>query len=884
MQGNTKTQSIPWHCLRVTAVGEKIVSTPRGLTHTEALKRLKKYGENRVYIQGRKNALGILARQCKSILVVILVIAAVLSFFLNDYIDGYVISLAVLANVLLGFWQEWQAERAMAELTLLLSWDATVLRDHVQRATPIEYVAYGDVVVLRAGEKVPADIRLIHADNLEVDESVLTGESLPVSKKIGVVKDHDIPLADRSNMVYMGTLVVRGSGLGYAVALGKNTAMGEIQALVHEYREGPTPLQQKVERLGRMMGIAVLIIACIIFLFGLERGVGMWDMFKTAVALAVSAVPEGLLIAVTIVLAFGAKDLLKKKALVRRLISAETLGATTVICIDKTGTLTEGKLRLDHIVTFGHDISSIAHHAVTLPHKGNEELVWALRVGMLCNDAAYVALDARKDTRDMIGDPVDKALLFAGEDAGLHKDILEKTFPRIGTIPFEEAERYMATMHRYGQRTMVLIKGAPEVVIGAATHMHSGTTTKALSEKEKEIFMDKAQELSTQGLKVLACGYAYSSATSLKGWKLEGITLLGLFALKDPLRPEAKHALALARNARIHTIMLTGDHPLTAQAIVKELGLSAKQGQIKEEKDLDNMVLDGVTVFARMTPKDKLRIVDRLKADGEVVAMTGDGVNDVPALKAADIGIALGSSSHAAKDVSDIVLLEDDFNIIVDVIAQGRKIIEHIRTIVFYLFSHGFGEVLVIIFSIILNTPLALLPVQILWINLATDSLPHLALAKEPLDSKALWNLKPEKRNAPLFKRNHIISLALMSVFLALATFGIFYIMLGVTGDVDKARTMAFAFLGLDALFSVFSLRQLGHTIFCGSPLRNPYLLGAVGVGVLLQVSAVHLPLLQEALSTVSLSLYEWLILAMVVVWRITGIELIKKIFLTSRV
>lgn len=882
MHHKNKSKESAWHFLGITEVAQRLGSRPAGLTTKEVARLSRRYSPNTIKDTQRIHMVGILARQFHSVLVVILLVAAVLSFILHDLVDGYVILAALVANVALGFWQEWQAERAMSNLASLVTWNATVVRDGHQHSIPIEQVVPGDVLVLRVGERVPADLRLLRTDNLEVDESLLTGESLPSNKNTRKVNEGDAPLAERSNMAFMGTLVVRGSGLGYAVETGAHTAIGEIHELVRSYREGPTPLQEKIERLGRVMGYCVIILACAIFVLGMARGVGRWDMFKTAVALAVSAVPEGLLIAVTVVLAFGARDLLKKKALVRRLISAETLGATTVICVDKTGTLTFGQLRLARVSTLHHDVVADGEDAIKVPSHGGEELLWALRAGLLCNDASYIGLE-------MAGDPVDKALLLAGSRAGFDQGKLLESFPRVGSVPFEETTRYMATAHTYGARTIVFIKGAPEVVLRAASHVQSGSSTHELTESAREEFMRKAQELSGQGLKMLACGYIYTKSIPILSHDfdvvediegIQGLTLLGLLGLKDPLRPEAKHALALARKARIHTIMITGDHPLTARAIVHELGLRAKQGEIKEEKDLDNIVLDGVTVFARMTPQDKLRIVDRLKADGEVVAMTGDGVNDVPALKAADIGIALGSGTQAAKDVSDIVLLDDNFTTIVEIIAQGRKILEHIRTIVFYLFSHGFGEVLVIIFSIILNTPLALLPVQILWINLATDSFTHLALAKEPLSNDTLWDVAPEKRNAPLFKASHIKALAVISILSAVATFAIYYVMLGITGDVDRARTMAFAFLGLDALFSVFSLRQLSHTIFCASAFRNKYLLGAVACGVILQVAAVHVGFLQHTLSTVSLTAFEWSIIAVAVVWRISGIELTKKLFL----
>ncbi|MDP2586351.1 MAG: HAD-IC family P-type ATPase [Candidatus Komeilibacteria bacterium] len=882
-----------WHAMAAQEVFKELQANANGLTPSEAEARLKKFGFNQLPQKEPVTWARILLSQFKSALVYILLIAGIVSFFLGEHIDAYVIFLAVLINVLVGFFQENKARNALHKLSEMVVLRAKVIRSGQEEQILAKEVVVGDILVLEAGDRITADARLITAKELETNEGALTGESRPAVKQNESL-GKGVVLAERVNMVYAGTTVLKGRGQAIVIAIGLHTNLGKIASLIKEVKEEPTPLQKKLSSFSSRLGWLVLGIALIIFISGLAAGYDFLTMFNTAVAVAVSAIPEGLAIAVTIILAIGMRNLLKKNALTRQLVAAETLGSTSVICTDKTGTITEGEMRLAETITDAHNID-IINNGHQIKAEGLTEQHLLLTIGMLCNNAVIQNEDQDLKEWVVLGSPTDKALLLAGEQIGLKRKTLEKDFPRLDEIPFESARRFMATLHKYdAHQNIIYFKGAPELIMSACGFVQQGDQAiKIYSDKRTEL-ESKYRSLSKKGLRVLGLSYLLVPK-EVKRIEVENIkeffknlVFVGFAGIKDPLRPGVKETLLKAKQAGIKSVIITGDNIITAREIAKELGLGLGEHNIIEGKELaeldDEQLLRRVgdlEIYARVTPADKLRIISAWQTKGEVVAMTGDGVNDAPALRQADIGIALGSGTDVAKETADLVLLDNSYSTIVAAVELGRVIYDNIKKVILYLLSDSFVELLVILGSLALGLPLPLLPTQILWVNLVDDSAPALALTVDPGEKEVMLEA-PQERHKPILDKERRLLIGVISFVSASFILGTFYYFYKVVGDLTLARTMAFTILAVNSLLYVFSCRSLRRSIFTADLFKNYYLLGAVGLGFLLHLAAIYLPPLQKVFQTVPLGLSEWGLILGLCSLTIVVIEIVKQFFIAK--
>jgi Ca2+-transporting ATPase len=879
-----------WHAKELDEIFKEFQSNKNGLTDEEAGFRRQEYGFNELPKKKGLSKLTIVIAQFRSALVYILLVAAIVSFTLGEYIDAQIILAAILINVIVGFVQENKAQTALASLSKMVTLEIRVIRDGLEKIMESKYLVPGDVMVLEAGDKVAADARLFEAVELETAEASLTGESSPVNKKVESMP-RGVALAERTSMVYSGTNVLKGRAKAMVVATGTGTEIGKIAKMLKEVDEEQTPLQKKLDRFSKSLGLFILGLSLFILVLGLLTGEPFGVMFNTAVAVAVAAIPEGLLVAVTVILALGMQSILKKKALVRKLVAAETLGSTTVICTDKTGTLTEGEMRVAEVVTDSCSLEMLAE-GCQINKNTFAESYQLLNIGMICNDAIIQNEDEQMKDWQVLGSGTETALLLAAAQIGIKRKELEKRLPRLDEITFTSDRKYMATLHRQDHHKVIYFKGAPEILLKA-----SGFVLQ--HDKEVKIYKDKRQEiikkyelLSKKGLRVLALGYkkvpAEVSTLEENNDLLKDVVLVGFVGIKDPLRPGVIKTLKGTEAAGIKTVMITGDNKITARFIARELGMEINERNIIEGEELltidDNKLKERVRefkVYARVSPGDKLRIVQAWQQNGEVVAMTGDGVNDAPALKQADVGIALGSGSQVAKETADLVLLDNSYQTIMAAVEQGRVIYDNIKKVILYLLSDSFSEVILVIGSLMMGLPLPLLPAQILWINLITDGFPDMALTLESEESEVM-NEPPQERHKSILDMERKLLIGIISGFTAFTSLGIFYYFWKIVGDLELARTVTFVALGIDSLLYVFSCRTLRHSIFHSHFFSNKYLLLAVGLGGILQVLAVYVPFFQNVLRTVPLGLEEWLIIAMVNVLVILLIELVKWHFIAK--
>ncbi len=877
-----------WYNLNQTKVFELLKTRKTGLTEKEVKARQEKYGPNSLPEKQKASRIILFLRQFNSPLVYILLFAAGISLLLDDHVDMYVILAAVVINIIVGFIQENRAMRAMEKLKKIVHFNALVIRDGEEKSVNIKGLVPGDVISLEPGDKVPADVRLLESANLQINEARLTGESHPVSKDAKTLTD-ELVLADRVNMAFMGTTVVSGQARGVVCHIGIETELGKIAQLIKETKEEQTPLQKRLSSMSKFLGGFILLISLVIFGVGMLTNHGFTEMFTTSVAIAVAAIPEGLAVGVTVILAIGMQRILKRKGLVRKLVAAETLGSTTVICTDKTGTLTEGSMRVARIITNNQDFDTDSDKFKTHIKEISQHASYmrALEIGVLCNDAHIENEYSDLKNWVIFGNPTEKALILAGSTFGLNRSNLEKVKPRIDTIQFNSERKFMMTLHKDTKtHNIVLMKGAPEKVLEMSDRVDIDGKIESLSSQRRKKLQKRYEYLSNKGLRIIALAYKPAAADMKKLEEkpslYEDFVFVGLMGIKDPLRKEAKETISLCNKAGIKTVMITGDHKLTAQAIAQELGLPAKSENIIEGSDLENLnntqlqkKVKDISVYARVTPKDKLRIVDAWQANGEVVAMTGDGVNDAPALRSADIGVAIGSGTDITKETASLVILDDNFNTIVSAVRQGRVVFENIRKVVLYLLSDSFSEVVIIVGALIVGMPLPLLAAQILWVNLVTDGFPDIALTVDP-GEKNVMSRPPIHRKAPIINseiKTLIIATSLISGLMGLA---IFYYYWHYQGDLELARTMTFTLVAIDSLFYVYSCRSLKTSILKSNPLTNPWLIIAVVAAAFLQLAAIYTPFLQNILKTVPLNLGHWGVIGIGVFIVIFFIEIIK--------
>lgn len=855
-----------WHEIEAEAAVHELASdAANGLSQTEASRRLAEYGPNELKAAARTSAWSLLFAQFKNILIIILLIATALSIFLGHAVEAIAITVIVLFAVLLGFIQEYRAERALEALQKMAAPTATVVRDGDEKEIPARELVPGDVILIAAGDKVPADARLIQAINLQTEEAALTGESLPVEKTTASLPQPDFGIGDRKNMIYSGTTASYGRGKALVTSTGMTTEFGKITGMLQTVETVKTPLQENLDRVGNILAKAALGIVAVIIVLGVLRGQHFLEMFLFGIALAVAVVPEALPAVVTISLAIGVQRMVKRHALVRRLPTVETLGSTSVICSDKTGTLTKDEMTARKIFT-GTDLFEVSGSGYEplgeFLLRGQKihpsgTLMELLRGGALASDARLVETEGRWDIK---GDPTEGALVVAAEKAGLKKAALENDFPRIQEIPFTSETKRMTTLHSLASGNIAYSKGAPEMILDSCSRYFFQDKESILDTAAREAIITTARDMAKGALRVLAVA---SKRTSTLENAEQDMTFLGLVGMIDPPRSEARDSIRICERAGIKPVMITGDHPLTAQAIASELGLlkggeavTGAELEAMSEQDLENRV-EHIEVYARVSPAHKLRVVTALQKKGHVVAMTGDGINDAPALKKADIGIAMGiTGTDVSKEVASMTLTDDNFASIVAAVEEGRHIFTNIKKYLMYLLGCNIGEIGLMSVAVLLGMPLPLSAVQILYVNLATDGLPALALAVDPPDPDLMGH-KPRNPRAGIFTKPVILMMLVGGIWTAVVAMFIFVLGLRSGLDEKEARTMTFVALILVQFFNAYNYRSDRRSVI-DRPFANKWLNIAILWEIFLLTLIVYLPFFQKAIGTYSLPWQDW--------------------------
>jgi Ca2+-transporting ATPase len=844
-----------------------------GLTTSAAIERLSKFGTNELKRIGVRAWYVVLANQFFDVLILILGLAAAVSLFIGHVIDAVTIISIVILNGALGFVQEWRAERSLEALQQLLSPKCTVIRDGIELAIDSTQLVPGDLVNLETGNRVPADMRLVETLNLRVDESVLTGESSSVHKD-STALDEDTPMASRGCMAWMGSSVTNGRALGLVVATGMETEFGQIASLAQSVGQDRTPLQKRLGDLGKVLGIISIALSAAVAALGWALGKSAVDMFLTGVALAVAIVPEALPIVVTTTLALGIRAMVKKRALFRRLQAAETLGSATVICADKTGTMTTNQMTVttiwlpsERIDVTGQGYDPAGHfekEGQRIDYAEHADLLWLLQTGLICNHARVTRM--QKGWSES-GEPTEAALLVAAYKAWLSLDDAPE---RVSELSFNSKRKRMSVIVRSGDELIAHVKGAPETILARCTTLRKNGQDRVIEDADKKELDDTYKTMAASGLRVLALARRnVESATRLDEDDVErDLCLLGFVGIIDPPRPEVEAAVRTARAAGIRVIMITGDAAQTGLAVAKRIGLEV--GEVLTGEDVANLsdeklsaALQGPVLFARASPEHKLRIVSTLQRQGEIVAMTGDGVNDAPALKKADIGVAMGlRGTDVARSAADLILMDDNFGSIVDAVEEGRRQFDNVRKFVRYILSAHMGEVVVIFANIIIGGPLILLPVQILWMNLVTDGMTAIALGLEPGERDRM-SRPPRDPHERLPNRRGVYMIMAAGSYIAAATAGLFYFYLGDGSTEMIARAQTVAFTGIIVLekVNVLNFRSLKYPLHSIGYLSNKWLLLAIVFTLSAQALAVYLPFLQTALHTVPLSWQDWAVM-----------------------
>ncbi len=889
-----------WHTEEVSDILHALKASENGLSTEEASRRLKESGPNSLPEAKSESIALLFVRQFKSSLIYVLLGASAVMFLMGESVDALIILAVLLFNAIVGAIQEGRAQNTLRALKHFVETNATVMRGNVETIIPDTEVVEGDSIILQEGEKVPADARLMLSHSLRVDEAALTGESEPVTKTAAVLSKIDLPITDQDNMLFKGTYVVAGNGKAVVVATGERTVIGKIAEEISSSAV-EIPLAANIRSLSHLIIGAVLAICVVLFFYGLAVGYSISLMFGTAVAIAVSAIPEGLPIVLTLVLATGVWRMGKRNALVKRLPAVEALGQARVIAVDKTGTLTKNEIIVEKLYIHGEangkgdlfDISGVGYAPEgnasiggtnTTPemHHG---LARAGRIAALSANARVLYSEELSRWR-VTGDPTEAALLVFAQKLGLSKEDIERGSPLIAELPFDSAVKYHALVHRDGRELFLSVVGAPEVILSMCNASLQNGEHKHLSETERAKIEEQFLRLSEMGLRVVALAEKRHIKETLAAEDVGALTFVALVGMKDGLRPEVPDAMRRAIAAGIRVVMITGDHAVTARAIGKEAGIFQEGDAVLTGEEMnalsDNQLsqrIGKVSVFARMTPEHKLRIIKAYRLRGEIIAMTGDGVNDAPSLVAADLGVAMGGiGTEVAKEASDIILLDDNFGSIVSAVEEGRSIYKTLKKVILYLFSTNIGEVLVITGALILTLPLPLLPSQIIWLNFVTDGFLTAALAMEPKE-KGLLTKTFERPKKYLIDGLMTRRMVLMAITMAIGTLGLFVFYVD---DIAKALTVSLTALAVFQWFNAWNVRSETESVFTMNPFSNLFLVGATLIVVVLQVLAVYTSFLQGVLHTVPISLSEWALIVGVA-FSIVIVEEVRKIFARQR-
>lgn len=886
-----------WYQTDIDEVFKNLGSSPEGLTEEEAASRLSKYGLNKLAEQEKISKAKILIHQFTSPLIYILLIAAVVTFLLSEFIDSAVIISVVILNALIGYFQEYKAEESVRALSRMVVPRTRVLRDGKEKEIESEQIVPGDVIILSSGSKVPADMRLYETAELKIEEAMLTGESVPVDKHSDTIQAGNLTLGDQLNMAFMGTIVVSGRARGIVTNTGVKTILGSIAEDLKSVRPVKAPIQEKIDRFSKQIGLLVLGASAAVFLFGVLAGESLKNMFMTAVAAAVATVPEGLPIVVTIALAAGVARMAKRNAIIRNLPTVETLGSTTFICSDKTGTLTKNEMTVQFIYDGEHTYEitgsgyepkgEVLHEKMPVETKELATLIQVTRIGLLCNESEIYEENGQFRVD---GDPTEGALIVSAMKLGLKPEQEREKYPRLGIIPFESERGYMATLHEHNGKKIIFAKGAAEKLLDMCT---ACLISEHLIRKD---FMKFSDTMAKEGLRVLGMAYKempddtrYITPEDIES----GLILTGLQGMIDPPREEVKSAIESCKRAGIQTVMVTGDHAVTAEAIARKLGIVEGKTQVLSGKELgminDEELFSRVRqtqVYARVAPQDKLRIVEQLKRHGEIVAVTGDGVNDAPALKAAHIGVAMGKSgTDVAKEAADMVIADDNFASIFNAVEEGRVVFENIRKVIFFLIPTGIAAILSIIMSQLLNLPLPYLPSQLLWINLVTNGLQVLALAFEP-GEKGVINRPPRSPHEGIMSRLLIERTILVGFVISCGVVGNYLLAIHSGDSLEQARTVAVTTMVFFQFFQAWNARSESTSVFQMSPMGNPFLFFGMIASIFAHLAVIYVPALQWVFRTVPLSLWEWaeiLVVSTLIVFVVEIDKWIRKQNFTKR-
>jgi Ca2+-transporting ATPase len=894
----------PWHASSDELVQSLKTHSSDGLAGTEAKARLAQYGPNQLQEAKPRSPLAIFLEQFDDFIIWVLIGAAVVSGLMKEVADTLVILGIVVLNAVLGLIQEYRAEKSLAALKKLSSPTSRVVRDGRHSVVASSDLVPGDLIELEAGDHVPADSRLVWlTPNFATQEASLTGESTPVLKDTAGLEAGDVPLADRTNMVYLGTSMAAGKGRAIICHTGMQTELGKIAGMIQEIPKESTPLQRRLEEFGKWIVYVCFVLVALVFVLNLWRGFQqtghitkelLVEMFLTSVSLAVAAIPEGLPAIVTIALALGVQRMAKRHAIMKKLPSVETLGCATVICSDKTGTLTRNEMTVQAVYAGG---KMFRVTGAGYEPKGQfllddrpvdqgryPDLDRCLRLGVLCNGAELAKV---KGAYAIVGDPTEGALLTAAAKVGLTKPDLERQYPFVQEIPFDAVRKRMTVLRKGPNGTTAVVKGAPDVLLALCTAIEDNATTRPLTEKDRDLILKANSDLARQALRVLAVAYRVcgDKITEFTSKTVEdNLIFVGLMAMIDPPREEVKQAIVECRKAGLRTVMITGDHKDTAVAIARELGLYSSDSLALTGEELDRTSdaelaskIDRVRVYARVSPEHKLRVVRALRSHGQVVAMTGDGVNDAPAVKEADIGVAMGiTGTDVTKEVSDMVITDDNFASIVSAVREGRGIYDNIRKFVHYLLSCNVGEILVMFVASLMGMPMPLLPIHILWVNLVTDGLPALALGVDPVDPD-IMEKPPRKTDEPVVTRPQMVIMVCQGAFIAAASLAAFsYILWWENEGITRARTGAFVVLSCSQLFHAFNCRNMTKSLFKIGPFTNMNLIWANLISLGLQVGVVYIPFCRSIFKTEMLTAFDWVLVMGISSLPLWAMELVK--------